>query len=432
MYNVRGRKPCAPAFTALAQFIIMLINHQETLVALCAKLKTAGVPLCIDTEFISEKRYYAQLCLVQIGCEGASGEGASGEGASGETPNGNIEALVDPFAVDLKPLLDLMADETIEKVVHAGGQDLQIFASIYNCRAQNVFDTQIAAAFLGYGHQAGLADLVRRVLDGPQLSKKFQFTDWAARPLSKEQSEYALDDIRFLPAMHRKLRDELEKRGRLSWAQTEFRRAELKSSTRLSDDELFRKLNLSGMTRRNLAVLRELAQTREELARSIDKPPSFVVSDLSLLQLAKHPPKNVTELRATRGISGVSEKQARALLEGIERALTLTENELPAKNSGERPDPQFEAVVGLLGVVSNARAADNDISRTYLAPRDDVSQLASWWLKRDDSPTPEIALLQDWRRELLGQELLDLLNGQLALVFDKTPNAPAIRVTKPE
>ena len=392
----------------------MLINHQETLDALCGKLKTAHAPLCIDTEFISEKRYYAQLCLVQIGCE---------------TPNGNLEALVDPFAIDLKPLLELLADANIEKIVHAGGQDLQIFSQIYGCRAQNVFDTQIAAAFLGYGHQAGLADLVKRVLDGPQLSKKFQFTDWAARPLSNEQSEYALDDIRFLPAMHRKLRDDLQKRGRLGWAQTEFRRAEAKSSTRLTDDELFRKLNLSGLNRRNLAVLRGLAHVREELARSIDKPPSFIIADLSLLQLAKHPPKNAAELRATRGISGVSERQARTLLESIERALSLNENELPAKNGGERPDAQLEAVAGLLGVVANARAADHDISRTYLAPRDDVFALANWWLRRDNSPAPELPLLGDWRRELLGQELLDLLDGKAALVFDKTPNAPAIRVT---
>lgn len=391
----------------------MLINHQETLEALCARLKSANAPLCFDTEFISEKRYYAQLCLVQIGCE---------------TANGNIEALIDPFAVDLEPLLALFEDETIEKVVHAGGQDLQIFAQNYDCVCRNVFDTQIAAAFLGYGHQAGLADLVRRILDGPQLSKKFQFTDWAARPLSNDQIEYALDDIRFLPKMLRRLQNDLEKRGRFAWAQTEFQRAENKSSTRLSDDELFRKLNLSGQNRRNLGVLRALTQTREELARAIDKPASFILSDLSLLQMAKHPPKNVAELRGTRGVAGVSEKQARAFLDSIEAALALPEDELPTKNSGERPDPQFDAVVGLLGVVANARAGDNDISRTYLAPRDDVSQLASWWLKRDNATPPQIALLEDWRCELLGQELLDLLDGKLSLVFDKTPNAPAIKV----
>ena len=396
----------------------MLINHQETLNALCARWKSSRLPLAFDTEFISEKRYYAQLCLVQVGSETQSGE--------------RIEALIDPFAVDLAPLLELLADETIEKIVHAGGQDLQIFQQNYGCICRNVFDTQIAAAFLGYGHQAGLGDLVRRVVDGPQLSKKLQFTDWAARPLSDEQMEYALDDIRFLPSMERKLRGDLEKRGRLAWAQTEFLRAENKTSTRLGDNELFLKLNLSGLNRRELAVLRELAQTREELARDIDKPPSFIVPDLSLLQLAKHPPKNAQELRSTRGISGVSEKQSRAILEAVARAAKLSDDELPTRDRNERPDAQLDAVAGLLGVVANARAADHDISRTYLVARDDLFQLAAWWLRRDESAPPEMPLLTDWRRELLGQELLDLLDGKLSLVFDKTPNSPAIKVKREE
>jgi ribonuclease D len=228
--------------------------------------------------------------------------------------------------------------------------------------------------------------------------------------------------------MEKKLRADLESRGRLTWAQTEFLRAENKSSTRLSDDELFLKLNLSGMNRRELAVLREVAHVRELLAREIDKPPSFIVADLSLLQIAKNPPKNAAELRSTRGISGVSEKQARAILDAVARAAALNEDELPTRERGERPDPQLDAVAGLLGVVANARAADNDISRTYLVARDDLFQLAAWWLRRDGSEAPQIPLLQDWRRELLGQELLDLLDGKLSLVFDKTPNAPAIRV----
>lgn len=392
----------------------MFINHQETLDVLCARWKASRAPLAFDTEFISEKRYYAQLCLVQVGCETDRGE--------------RLEALIDPFEVDLAPLLELLADETIEKIVHAGGQDLQIFQQNYGCVCRNVFDTQIAAAFLGYGHQAGLGDLVRRVVDGPQLSKKLQFTDWSARPLSDEQMEYALDDIRFLPSMEKKLRGDLEKRGRLAWAQTEFRRAENKSSTRLADDELWQKLNVSGLNRRELATLRELAQTRETLARDIDKPPSFIVPDLSLLQLAKHPPKNLAELRATRGISGVSEKQARAIIEAAARAAQLEESALPTRERNERPDAQLDAVAGLLGVVANARAADNDISRTYLVARDDLFALAAWWLRRDETAPPELALLQDWRRELLGQELLDLLDGKLSLVFDKTPDAPAIKV----
>ncbi|HEX8237303.1 MAG TPA: ribonuclease D [Abditibacteriaceae bacterium] len=391
----------------------MLINHQETLVALCQRLKAANAPIGIDTEFISEKRYYAKLCLVQVYCEYSDDK---------------LEALIDPFAVDIAPLLELISDESVTKIVHAGGQDLQIFFANYGCTARHVFDTQIAAAFLGYGHQAGYTDLVRRSIDGPTLSKKLQFTDWAARPLSKEQMEYALDDVRYLPTMYRTLRADLVKRGRLAWAQTEFRRAEARASNPLTDEELYQRLNLSGLSRRDLATLRELASTREELARSIDKPPSFVVPDLSLVQLAKHPPRSVADLKSVRGMPGVSDKQARVLLEAVERASKLTDKELPPGRRGERPDPQLDAVAGLLGVVAGARAADHDISRTYLAAREQLTTLAAWWLKRDGSPPPDLALLTDWRRELLGQELLDLLDGKLHLAFDATPDKPAIKV----
>jgi ribonuclease D len=184
-----------------------------------------------------------------------------------------LEALIDPFAVDIAPLLELVSDESVTKIVHAGGQDLQIFFANYGCTARHVFDTQIAAAFLGYGHQAGYIDLVRRSIDGPTLSKKLQFTDWAARPLSKEQMEYALDDVRYLPTMYRHVRADLVKRGRLAWAQTEFRRAEARASNPLTDEELYQRLNLSGLSRRDLATLRELASTREELrAASTNRP----------------------------------------------------------------------------------------------------------------------------------------------------------------
>ncbi len=393
----------------------MLITHLETLEALCARLKAARAPIAIDTEFISEKRYFARLCLVQVFCQ---------------APDGPIEALVDPLAVDLKPLLELIADESIVKIVHAGGQDLQILSVSFNCAARHVFDTQIAAAFLGYGHQAGYADLVRRVVDGPSLSKKLQFTDWAARPLSDEQMDYALDDVRYLPGMYQKLRGDLESRGRLHWAETEFRRAETRAASRLADDELYQKLNLSGLSRRQLGVLRELASTRDALARAIDKPPSFIVPDLSLAQLAKHPPRTMSELRATRGMPGMSDKQSREILDAIERALALTNNELPERNSGERPDPQLDAVAGLLGVVTGARAADHDISRSYLAPRDQIFALAAWWLRRDGSTPPDLDLLKDWRRELLGEELLDILQGKLSLALDATPGKPAVRVVK--
>lgn len=387
------------------------IDTQPKLEELCVRLRAADAPLAIDTEFLSEKRYFARLCLVQVGCE---------------TPDGFIEALLDPFTLDLAPFYALVEDAGIEKIVHSGGQDLQIFADA-GCRATHVFDTQIAAAFLGYGHQAGLADLVRRICKGPQLSKKFQFTDWSARPLSREQMDYALDDIRFLPQMHRFLTGKLHSLGRTAWAETEFRRLEEKSRTRVAPEDLFWRQNVSGLNRRALAVLRELTMARDKMAQASDKPPSFIVPDLTLSQLAKHPPQNMAELRATRGMPGVREPQAGELLAAIQRALALPEDECPRRQDREILDPQHDAVSTLLGSIAGARAADNDIARAYLAPRDQINALASWWLQRDDSPEPDLPLLRDWRRELLGNELLELLDGKRVVVFDRTPGQPAVR-----
>jgi ribonuclease D len=324
----------------------------------------------------------------------------------------------------------MIADPQVVKLVHAGGQDLQIFNQMFDTPANNVFDTQIAAAFLGYGHQAGLADLVKRVLDGPQLSKKFQFTDWAARPLSTDQIEYAMDDVRFLPRLHHTLLGELESRGRLSWARTEFHRAQQRACARVPADELYLRLNISGLSRRGLAVLRELAMVRDAIAREIDKPPGFIVSDLTMVQLAKHPPLSMSELRSTRGLPGMAERTARELLAAVTGALALPDDELPQRRSGERPDDQLDAVAAVLGVMVAARAADEDISRSYLAPRDQITALAGWWLRRDGSPEPDLPLLTDWRRELVGQELLDLLHGRLAIVLGQTAGESAIQTTR--
>lgn len=384
----------------------MLINSPATLKPFCEQLRAAaqaGAPIAFDTEFLTERRYTPALCLVQLFCE---------------TPEGPIEAIVDPLAVDLAPLFELIADEQIEKIVHAGGQDLQILWGGFGCRARHVFDTQIAAAFLGYGHQAGYADLVKRVAKGPSISKEQQFTDWAARPLSEKQIDYALSDVRYLPTMHRVLTGELEARGRIAWAQTEFRRAETRAAEPTPPDELFRRFNLAGLSRRQLATLREMAATRDALARKIDKPASFIVPDATMLQLAKFPPKTQQDLRATRGMPGASGDTLRELIGAIERAIALPDDQLPRLATGARPDPQTDVVAGLLNVVTQLRASEQEISRTYLAPRDQLSTLAAWWLRNDGSAPPEIPLLQDWRHELLGEELLKVLSGELAITLD--------------
>ena len=392
----------------------MLINKPQQLDDFCAKLRDSGAPVGFDTEFMSERRYFARLCLVQV---------------HAASPKGDLEALIDPFAVQLDPLLEILTDDSVVKIVHSGGQDLQIFWAEYGKALRNVFDTQIAAAFLGFGHQCGYADLVRRAINGPQLSKKMQFTDWAARPLSNEQQEYALADVLHLPPLYETLKGELEKRGRFEWAQSEFRRAEEKACRVADDSELYRKFNLSGLNRRQLGNLRELAAAREILARDADKPASFIVPELAMLQAAKEAPQNVPAWRGIRGMPGMAESQTRVFLTALERAAQLSNEELPERFTGNRPDPQVDNIAVLLGVVAQQRALANDIARPYFAPRDQIKDLAAWWLQRDDSPPPELEILSDWRRELLGEELLELLSGQRAIALDAADES-AIRVVK--
>jgi ribonuclease D len=394
----------------------MLINTPKELRFVRDQIAEAaekfGSPLAFDTEFVSERRYSPRLCLLQVFSD------------SQPVP---IQAALDPFAVDLAPLVELIADPSITKIVHAGSQDLQILWAQFGCRAQNVFDTQIAAAFLGYGHQAGYTELVRRVAQGPTLSKAQQFTDWSARPLSKQQVDYALDDVRYLPRVYEILQRELSSRGRSHWAQTEFERAMARSVEQTPPDELYRKFNLSGLSRRQLGHLRELAATREAIARRIDKPPSFVVPDLTLLQMAKLPPANVQELRGLRGMPGQSEENARELLSATQRVSKMTDDELPRLLYNERPDPQTEVVGGLLNVVTQLRADECEISRSYLAPRDQLNALAAWWLKNDGTEPPDLPLLHDWRHELLGEELMSLLQGRLAISLDGSSRGRASR-----
>jgi ribonuclease D len=408
----------------------MLINSNAQLKSFCDTLRgaaAAGAPIAFDTEFLSERRYTAQLCLVQV---------------FAETGGAPAEGIIDPFAVNLQPLLDLIADEKVLKLVHAGGQDLQILWNSFHCRSRNIFDTQIAAAFLGYGHQAGYADLVRRVAKGPQLSKGQQFTDWAARPLSAKQMEYALADVLYLPKMYEILKSALEQRGRMTWAETEFRRAEDRAAEPTPPEELYRRFNLSGLSRRQLGILRELAATRDALARNIDKPTTFIVPDPTMLQLVKHPPTSIQELRSTRGMPGISGENARELFAAIERAGKLSEDELPKVLFSTRPDPQTDVVASLLNVVTQLRASEQEISRTYLAPRDQLNALAAWWLRNDQSEPPMLPLLEDWRREMLGEELLKLLGGELAISLDGSARnsrqtssgeeTPVVRVVAPQ
>ena len=396
----------------------MLIQTQKQLDQLVADLKAAtdnGAPLAFDTEFLSEKRYYAKLCLVQV---------------LAPTESGVVEGAVDPFGLDLTALANMIADPSITKIVHSGSADLLILWQLFATQPANVFDTQIAAAFLGYGHQIGYADMVRRFTGAP-ISKTMQYTDWSARPLSSEQIEYAMDDVRYLPPIYRDLTEQLRQRGRLEWAQFEFERAQQKATRAEDDENAYLRLNLSKLGRKQLAVLRDLAQVRQGLARLENKPPSFIVPDLALLQMARQQPDSVADLRAIRGMPGVPEKIANKLLDAIDDALESDSKTWPPAREDTRPDPRLESIVALFNVIATARATSEEVSRSYLAPRDAVTELAQWWLDRAEGRGAEDAaqleIMQSWRGEILGRDLLRLLDGQAVIALEPTTGLPQLR-----
>lgn len=406
----------------------MLISSQADLNKFCTLLRkgaAAGAPLAFDTEFVSEKRYFARLCLVQVHMPALE----PGVQQAGEGHQEALEAAIDPFHVDLSPLAEILGDKDVLKIVHAGAADLHIFWENFGIAAQNVFDTQIAAAFLGFGHQVGYADLVRKIT-GISLSKNLQYSDWSARPLTGDQIDYAMADVRHLPPLMADLRGDLERRGRLFWAHAEFHRAEERAAAVENDETLYRRLNLSGLKRPQLAILRGVAMVREQIARETDKPPSFIVPDLALIQMVRQPPRDPAGMRAIRGMPAVSNDHARRFIEAVQQAQALPSEEWPVARPEERPDPRLDSIVALLGVVAGARATANDVSRTYLAPREQLATLGAWWLKRQrglKDEMPNLPLLTDWRAELLGNDLLRLFNGELVVTLDPATGLPDVQ-----
>ncbi|MBA3301572.1 MAG: HRDC domain-containing protein, partial [Thermoleophilaceae bacterium] len=250
------------------------------------RLALSAGRLAIDTEFMSERRYQALLCLAQIA--------VPDEGA----PEGLRTALLDPIEdpdLDPGPVAEALADRGVEVVVHAGRQDVAILRRTWDTDVTNVFDTQVAAGFLGHGGQIGYAALVGKVLDY-EVAGGEAFTRWDQRPLTEQQKEYALADAAHLLELGQVLAAQLEEAGRLEWAREECKPVEASSDER-EPDELFRRLgNVDRLKPRARGIARHLVEWRDEAARAADRPAGAIVPDHALIELARRAPASKTEL----------------------------------------------------------------------------------------------------------------------------------------
>lgn len=363
----------------------LFVDDESTLAELCQLIERSDV-VAMDTEFMRERTYYAQLCLIQLATD-------------------DVIACVDPLAIShLNPLLELLYDPKRLKILHAARQDLEIFFDLKGDVPRPVYDTQIAATLLGHGDQLGYAKLVKAMLS-INVDKEHSRTDWSKRPLDDAQIKYAENDVRHLIPMYRLQMDQLTKLGRESWLEADFEN--------LSDINLYapRKENLwkriKGtriLKRKQLAVIQQLAIWREEIAQKFNNPRKWIISDDVMLDLARRTPSSLEEMEKLRGWKGSMKKYADDIVEQIRQAKQLDESRWPVEEDTIVLSTEQEALVDFLMGIVRLSAVANDVAPTVLATRKDLDRLVQ--------NKTDVAVLKGWRYELVGGSLLSFLNGE--------------------
>ena len=366
-----------------------LVTDTETLARLTERLKAHDV-VCVDTEFMRENTYYPELCLIQL---------ASPEEAF----------AVDPLAdgLDLKPFLDLLADDSILKVLHAGGQDIEIFMNLSGKVPFPLFDTQIAAMAMGMGEQVSYANLVAH-FTGQQIDKGARFTDWARRPLSDRQIHYAIGDVTYLSQLFPKMLNRLIKTGRGEWLDEEMARLSDPSNYVVNPDTAWLRLKLPNRKPEVLGRLKALARWRELEARDKNVPRGRIVKDETLADLAAAPPTAQADLARVRGLSPTWAGNAigQRLLAAIASAEPLPESEMPPKENRPGLSTDASLIADLLKLLLKVRAKESSVAPRLIARADEMEALAAG--ARDGLP-----ILDGWRRQLFGEDALALVEGRL-------------------
>ncbi len=373
----------------------MLITESRDLAEFCKRLE--GAPyVAVDTEFLREKTYWPKLCLVQVAYDDQA-------------------AAIDPLArdIDLDPLFDLMDDQDVLKVFHSASQDMEVFFSVSGRVPEPIFDTQVAAMVAGYGEQVGYATLASQIV-GVTLDKSSQLTDWSLRPLSDRQIEYALGDVTHLCTIYEELDDRLEESGRASWVSEEMAALTDVSSYKPNPREAYRRVRIRRPSRKALAVLREVVAWREETAQRRNLPRNWVIRDDALVEISTHAPRYVADLSRVRGMRGNAAKgrDGEALLKAVQRALDMPQDEWPETPPRRPPIRGHEALVALLQTLLRLRCEDHDVAQKLVATRDELDRIAT---SNDENIRP----LQGWRREMFGNDALELKAGRMGLTGDR-------------
>jgi ribonuclease D len=343
----------------------------------------------LDTEFVSERRYRPLLCLVQI------------------VVGDRIEIL-DPLGdLDPTPLAQAVADPEIEVVLHAGRQDVALLKRSWHTEFTNIFDTQVAAGFAGYGAQSGYDSLVRSLL-GVSAKGAEGFSRWDRRPLTPEQIEYARADVEHLLPMADALQEKLRGSGRLEWAREECRALEKATDERTPEDQFARLPRVRRLGKRQRAVALTIVDWRQKLAQQIDRPASSVLPDHVLVEVARRQPESRRGLEEVRGMPAQTfQRWHRELLDAVARGREAPDApDLPDVEQGDSSDAPL---IALGQALVRQRAIEAKVAVDLVSTQSDIATVVG--ALRRDNGEPEVRTLQGWRRELVGEELVKLLTG---------------------
>jgi ribonuclease D len=369
------------------------ITTTDALAAFCVEAKTRPY-VTVDTEFLRERTFWSKLCLIQLALPG----------------DGPV-ALVDPIegeGLSLEPLYDLMRHPDTVKVFHAARQDVEIFFVEGGVIPAPLFDTQVAAMVCGFGEQAGYETLVRKVANAG-LDKTSRFTDWARRPLSEAQKDYAAADVTHLRVIYERLSGQIARTGRHRWVAEEMAVLTDPETYQTRPEEAWLRVKTRTGSRQFLALVRELARFREEYAQARNIPRSRVYKDDALLELASTKPQSLEDLGRSRLLLREARRGeiADGILAAVARALALKPDEMPKADAARDLAQVNPALADLLRVLLKAKSEEAGVAPRLIASAAELDAIAAG--ERDVPP------LQGWRHEVFGADALRLCAGEIAL-----------------
>jgi ribonuclease D len=368
-----------------------LITKTDDLSAFCERAAAAPY-IMVDTEFIREKTYWSQLCLIQVGLVDEA-------------------VAIDPLSteIDLSPFLELMQNPHVIKVFHSGRQDIEIFYHLTGKIPEPIFDTQIAAMVCGFGESVAYDILVQKFTN-LSIDKSSRYTNWAQRPLSEKQLTYALGDVIHLRTVYEKLYKLIVEEDRLHWLEDELSVLKDPATYEVDPYTVWQKIKIRTPRPRTLAILRELAAWREIKAQKHDIPRSRVMRDDAMLELAAASPRTFQELKRMRGfaLSFLEGKEGSVILGLIEKAHELPIEDCPQVKKMTTFPPGSSALIEMLRLLLKIKAEKCHVAQKLIATTSDLEEIAR-------QPNPSVPALTGWRREIFGNAALALKEGKVAI-----------------